>query len=339
MRRLLLLSSLFFITLFGLKAQIILNWTQPNGLGAFTTTGTVATTASGWGNEPGMTIATNSSVRWVQTGLAPGTYQIDIDMANQAATEFEAYEISTGASSAPLPTLATNGAYSVYTYMVTVPASGNATFVIERGANGFATQIRNWKITSLAPSNATDITGFSLPQQTAAATIDPAAHTVNITVPFSTNLTSLTPTIAVSTGGSISPASGIALDFSSPVNYTVTAEDGTTTQNWTVTVTRAAASTAKDILAFSVPEQTASATIAGTNITITVDQLADLTVLSPAFSLSPGATINAAPGVPLDFSSGSRTFTVTAEDGSTKTYTVNVNVTTVTTTPCSVKAP
>ena len=48
---------------------------------------------------------------------------------------------------------------------------------------------------------------------------------------------SLKPTIEVSAGASVSPASGEAQDFTSPVEYTVTAQDGTT-KIYTVTVTQ-----------------------------------------------------------------------------------------------------
>ncbi|HMM12429.1 MAG TPA: alpha-amylase family glycosyl hydrolase, partial [Bacteroidales bacterium] len=89
-------------------------------------------------------------------------------------------------------------------------------------------------------SSAAEITSFSLPEQTGAATINPAAATVSIEVAHGTGLNSLTPTITVSGGATINPASGVAQNFSSPVVYTVTAQDGITTKQWTVTVTVAA---------------------------------------------------------------------------------------------------
>ena len=61
------------------------------------------------------------------------------------------------------------------------------------------------------------------------------AISLALTVPFGTEVTALVPTI-VHTGASVSPASGAAQDFTSPVNYTVTAEDGST-QAYEVTVT------------------------------------------------------------------------------------------------------
>ncbi len=86
-------------------------------------------------------------------------------------------------------------------------------------------------------STEAEMLSFTLPQQTGAATINSTAATASIQVAYSTVVTSLTPTITYSTGGTISPGSGVARDFSTPQTYTVTAEDGTTSKIWTVTVT------------------------------------------------------------------------------------------------------
>ncbi|GAG15076.1 unnamed protein product, partial [marine sediment metagenome] len=68
--------------------------------------------------------------------------------------------------------------------------------------------------------------------------INEGAKTIALTVPFGTDVTALVPTI-VHTGVSVSPASGAAQDFTSPVTYTATAEDAST-QAYLVTVTVAA---------------------------------------------------------------------------------------------------
>lgn len=70
----------------------------------------------------------------------------------------------------------------------------------------------------------------------AEGTIDETDHTVAVTVPAGTTVTALEPVITISEKASVSPASGVATDFTSPVTYTVTAEDETT-QAYTVTVT------------------------------------------------------------------------------------------------------
>lgn len=66
--------------------------------------------------------------------------------------------------------------------------------------------------------------------------IDETGKTVGIEVPFGTDVTALVPTIEVSALATVSPASGIAQNFTAPVSYTVTAEDGSS-QSYTVTVT------------------------------------------------------------------------------------------------------
>jgi len=86
-----------------------------------------------------------------------------------------------------------------------------------------------------AAQTGTDIITFTLSEQTGSATINPITHTVSIEVEYGTDVSSLTPTITVSSGATIDPLSGVSRDFTSPKVYTVTAED-LTEQNWTVTV-------------------------------------------------------------------------------------------------------
>jgi putative ubiquitin-RnfH superfamily antitoxin RatB of RatAB toxin-antitoxin module len=177
-------------------------------------------------------------------------------------------------------------------------------------------------------STETDITAFSFTEQTGDATINATAHTVSIEVVHGTNVTALVPTITLSDGATVNPASGAAQDFTSPVVYTVTAEDGTTTQDWTVTVTIALANTETDITAFSFTEQTGDATINATAHTVSIEVVygTSVTALVPTITLSDGATVNPASGLQQNFTT-SVTYTVTAEDGTTtQDWTVNVTV-------------
>ena len=86
--------------------------------------------------------------------------------------------------------------------------------------------------------NLKDISGFTLPQQSSPAVIDLINHTVTATVPYGMDVRTLTPTITLSEGATISPLTGVPQNFSTPVVYTVTASDGLT-QSWTVTVNQA----------------------------------------------------------------------------------------------------
>jgi hypothetical protein len=68
------------------------------------------------------------------------------------------------------------------------------------------------------------------------ATINEANKTITADVPAGTNIAALIPTITISPLASINPATGVAQNFTNPVNYTVTAENGTSVV-YTVTVT------------------------------------------------------------------------------------------------------
>ncbi|RUT31540.1 hypothetical protein EJP77_09060, partial [Paenibacillus zeisoli] len=69
---------------------------------------------------------------------------------------------------------------------------------------------------TVAPNPAKAITAFDFGALNVTGTVDEVAKTVALTVPYGTDVTSLTPTIT-HTGASISPNSGEAQDFSSPV--------------------------------------------------------------------------------------------------------------------------
>ena len=58
--------------------------------------------------------------------------------------------------------------------------------------------------------------------------IDQIARTISFVLPAGTDVTQLVPTIVVSEGATVDPASGVAQDFTNPVTYTVTAQNGTT---------------------------------------------------------------------------------------------------------------
>ena len=74
---------------------------------------------------------------------------------------------------------------------------------------------------------------FENPQ--AEGIINQSARTIIVTVPEGTDVTALVPIIQISKSATISPASGVAQNFTSPITYTVKAEDGTMSK-YTVTV-------------------------------------------------------------------------------------------------------
>lgn len=81
-----------------------------------------------------------------------------------------------------------------------------------------------------------DILSFELADKVTDAEIDNAAQTIEIMVAPGTDVTALVPTMAISEGATVDPALDAAVDFTSPVTYTVTAENGTTVKQWVVSV-------------------------------------------------------------------------------------------------------
>ncbi len=194
-------------------------------------------------------------------------------------------------------------------------------------ATGKTLNILNVKINGTSISSNANISTFSFTTPSATGTVNTTDHTVSITVPDGTDLSSLTPTITLSQGATISPASGTAQNFSNPVVYTVTAEDAST-QTWTVTV-NLGPSSAKNILTFDLnsltPNIVGVVNTSNSTVILTVPYGTDITALVPTITVSNHATISPATSVAENFTD-SVAYIVTAQDASTKTWKVKVNI-------------
>jgi hypothetical protein len=176
-----------------------------------------------------------------------------------------------------------------------------------------------------ALSSAKAITGFKAAGQT--GSIDAKNKTVTVTVPWDTDWTNLTPDITISPRASIDPASGEPRNFSTPVTYTVTAEDGSKAE-WEVTVALALSSEA-EITAFTIPDAVSEDINEGEKtVTVTLPWGMALTGLGPVIEISKNADIAPASGEARDFFTASGftpvTYTVTAEDGTKVKWIVTV---------------
>ena len=166
---------------------------------------------------------------------------------------------------------------------------------------------------SVQVATAADILTFTFPGLPA-TTI--TGTNISVTVPYATAVTALAPTYTTLPGATGNPVSGTARNFTGPLTYVING-----TKTYTVTVAKIAASTAKDILACDFGALGA-AVITGTNIALTVPPSQSRS-LAPTFSLSPLATLSPLSGSTQDFTNPI-TYTVTAENGSTKAYVVTV---------------
>lgn len=171
-------------------------------------------------------------------------------------------------------------------------------------------------------SSEASITGFEIESLNQVGTI--SGTTITMSVPYGTDISNLSPTITVSEGATLTPASGLARDFTSTVGYTVTAEDGKTTSSYSVTISILDPDTVV-ISTFEV-NSAESVDIDQDGLTITINMLegSDVTSLTPVITTIPSdATSSPASGEAQDFSN-SIDYTITA--GSTSsTYTASVN--------------
>ncbi|WP_024480882.1 DUF5018 domain-containing protein [Cellulophaga baltica] len=175
-------------------------------------------------------------------------------------------------------------------------------------------ETQEYSVTVIVPtlSDTKDITSFSI--DGVAGVI--SGTTITVTLPAGTDVTTLSPAI-VHEGNSINPVSGVAQDLTSPIEYTVTAADGST-KVYMVTVLAPALSDTNDITSFIIDG--VAGVISGTTITVTLPAGTDVSSLTPAI-IDNGNTVNPNTGVAQDFTNPVE-YTVTAADTTTKTYTV-----------------
>ena len=181
-------------------------------------------------------------------------------------------------------------------------------------------------------SSAKAITAYSVSGAT--GTIDETAKAISVSLPFGTNVTALVATFTT-TGASVKVGSTAQVsgttpnNFTSPVQYIVTAADSSTA-TYTVTVTVAAIS-AKAITAFSIAGGfTGTVNEAAKTISVPVPTGTILTSMIATFtttgtSVKVGTTTQLSGTTPNDFTNPVQ-YVVTAADTTTATYTVRVNV-------------
>ena len=183
------------------------------------------------------------------------------------------------------------------------------------------------------------ITNFFFDALGATGVIDEGALTIDITVPYGTDVTALQASF-VSTGvlvevSGVEQISGTTSnDFTFPVTYVITAENGTT-QDYTVTVTvETPPSAEKFITDFSFDALGATGVIdeGALTIDVTVPYATDVTALQATF-ITTGVLVEISgveqiSGITVNDFSAALVYTVTAEDSSTQDYTVTVTVST-----------
>jgi hypothetical protein len=163
------------------------------------------------------------------------------------------------------------------------------------------------------------ITGFSFGG--APGVINGTDITISVAYSANAEIANLTPIITVTPNAAVYPPSGTPQNFTNPVTYILTSGDKFLTYTVTVLNSRAR------ITSFSFADPPATGVIdeATKTITVTVPYTPIFSALQPTITVSPKATVSPASGTAID-STNPVTYTVSAENGSTATYTLTVIV-------------
>ena len=174
-------------------------------------------------------------------------------------------------------------------------------------------------------SNIAKILSFKI--GTVMAKIDEENKKITAEVEKSVSLTSIAPKIEVSKAAVVNPASDVPKDFTdseaNPVQYVVTAEDGHTTQTYSITITHKK-STEANIISFKIGSIVAKIDEPSRKITAEVEKTQALNAITPEITVSEGATVEPKTNTLQDFTNPV-TYTVTAENRkTTKKYEVTI---------------
>ena len=219
--------------------------------------------------------------------------------------------------------------YKYYSLLETQPAAQSSGQQIQSVSSSSASKaVKNNNVKQPAGSSADLITSFIFQNPASVGIVDQANHTVTLMVPPVTDITRLTPIIEISQNATIFPLSGSQQDFINPVNYTVTAQNGST-QNYTVTVNVASImkSAGNLITSFKLsgftPEVVGNIDDNDHTVYAVVPDGTDITKLTPTIEISDGASVFPQSGEAQDFTAPV-TYTVTDIYGVTQNYTVTV---------------
>lgn len=178
------------------------------------------------------------------------------------------------------------------------------------------------------PNDQAEILGFQLPGQIGSEEINNELKTITVKMPLGSDLTLVPSFFIVSTGATVSPEQDKAADFSTSVSYTVTSEDRSKTEIWTVNITLVESSE-KEIKSFKLSDQQyGSSSFDNTNgiITIKMPDNIDISNSIPqVLTISSGATIDPVISTPRNFNNDV-IYKVTAQDRSEKTWTVKTTL-------------
>lgn len=175
-------------------------------------------------------------------------------------------------------------------------------------------------------SPAKEISNPTIPIADATFTYEASSNTYTYNVPANTDLKSIAFSFSLPMGATSVPVSGSVQDFTNPVKYTITAEDGSKSVMTVVVQTRKLSEKFFRFFDFVINGIRYIGKIDEPNskVLVIVPRNTDLTKLTPSYGLSERTMISPIETV-SDFSKP-KIYTLTAEDGSTRQYEVTAQI-------------
>ena len=163
-----------------------------------------------------------------------------------------------------------------------------------------------------SPSN---VTAFKINE--VAGTIDQVTGKINVTMPYGSDITAVTPEIVLQAGATSNLDVSTPINFTNPVTFRVV--NGNLFKDYTVTTV-----VLSPIKSFKINGVAATINDLSKTITMTLPENTDLKTLKPVIELTEGVSISPASGATIDFTN-QVTFVVTS-NGKSVNYTANVGV-------------
>ena len=248
--------------------------------------------------------------------VADATASVTVNgVATTSGNASGAIALNVGSNTITVTVTAQNGTPQSYTVTVTRAASSNADLSALSLSSG-----------TLAPAFAAGTTSYT-------ASVSNATTSLTVTPTVAAGTSSVTVNGVATTSGNASGAIALAVGANT-LTTVVTAQDGTTTKTYTVTVTRAASSNA-DLSALSLSSGTLSPVFAAGTTGYAASIAAgtsSLTVTPTAAAGTSSITVNgvavtsgaASGAIAMNPGSNTVTIVVTAQNGATKSYTVTI---------------
>ncbi len=200
------------------------NRTENINMGAYITGNETIGPSSGSPTPPPSSV-TISSVNVTPSTVSQGVLTnvvIKLVTPTQSVTQITADLSNIGGSASQKFVYSNNGEWKISYNIPTSVTVGSKNIPIR----AYAPDNKDTSVTvTVVTSTDKSITSFYFTSPTAFGSINNSLNRIDVTVPYGTNITSLTPTITFN-GQSMTPSSGVAQNFSSVVNYRVTPASG-----------------------------------------------------------------------------------------------------------------